>query len=193
MGLFAFSGTTSAMANATPAVQAPVTSIIASAVAPESYTVTMTSYNAVPAQTKADPYITAAGVYSNPEVIAARSRDLADELPFGTVIRVSGPTNPSPDCGYGSVENQIGYRVIADTMNARMHNKIDILLNQDNTVQVGNTDVNPSVALGVCGVSIQVVGHIDLNDIPQTQTALAQMVESTAIAQTIQSSQVALQ
>ena len=37
-----------------------------------SYTVTLTAYNAVPAQTDSNPLETASGAYSNPEVVAAR-------------------------------------------------------------------------------------------------------------------------
>ena len=51
------------------------------------------------------------------------------------------------------------------------------------------TQMNPSKVLGLCnGVSISVVGHIDINDMPQTQQQLAAMVEGMA-----NSSQVAIQ
>ena len=54
------------------------------------YPVTVTAYNAVPEQTDSDPFTTASGAYSNPEVVAARSQDLADKLPFGTIIELEG-------------------------------------------------------------------------------------------------------
>src|SRR5262245_5115403 len=44
----------------------------------ETHTVLMTGYNAVPGQTDGDPHTTASGARSNPEIIAARSRDLAE-------------------------------------------------------------------------------------------------------------------
>ena len=174
IGLFALSGSTGTLANAAPAaVQAPVEPTPTA-----SYSVSMTAYNAVPGQTDSDPTTTASGAYSNPEIVAARSQDLASELPYGTVIRVEAATT-TPNCGYNAVAGQVGYRVIADAMNARMKNRIDILLNQDQTVNVGGEQLNPSRALGLCkGVSISVVGHIDVNDMPQTQDELLKMLEA---------------
>ena len=174
IGLFALSGSTGTLAHAAPAaVQAPVEPTPTA-----SYSVSMTAYNAVPGQTDSDPTTTASGAYSNPEIVAARSQDLASELPYGTVIRVEAATT-TPNCGYNAVAGQVGYRVIADAMNARMKNRIDILLNQDQTVNVGGKQLNPSRALGLCkGVSISVVGHIDVNDMPQTQDELLKMLEA---------------
>jgi 3D (Asp-Asp-Asp) domain-containing protein len=146
---------------------------------PESYSVTLTSYNAVPAQTSPTPWITASGAPSNPEVVAARSRDMAAELPYGTIIAIEGPSpaNQGPSCGYNTVQGLIGYRVIADSMAARMRDKIDVQLNQHDTVPVGGEEINPAVALGACkGVMIQVVGYVDPGNIPQTQAALADLV-----------------
>ena len=115
IGLFALSGSTGTLANAAPAaVQAPVEPTPTA-----SYSVSMTAYNAVPGQTDSDPTTTASGAYSNPEIVAARSQDLASELPYGTVIRVEAATT-TPNCGYNAVAGQVGYRVIADAMNARM-------------------------------------------------------------------------
>ena len=48
-----------------------------------TYSVAMTGYNAVPEQTDSDPTTTASGAYSDPDVVAARSVDLADELQIG--------------------------------------------------------------------------------------------------------------
>src|SRR3989344_6482555 len=77
------------------------------------YAVTLTAYNAVPEQTDGDPLVTASGAYSNPAVVAARSQDLADELPFGTIIELDGPSTSQNNCGYSIVEPIIGYRLIA--------------------------------------------------------------------------------
>jgi 3D (Asp-Asp-Asp) domain-containing protein len=150
------------------------------ATAPESYTVTLTSYNAVPEQTSPTPWITASGAPSNPEVVAARSRDLAKELPYGTIIAIMGPDSDDDDgpyCGYDSVQKLIGYRVIADSMAARMHDKIDVQLDQHDTVPVGGVQINPAVALGACtGVKVQVVGYVNPANIPTTQAGLAALV-----------------
>jgi 3D (Asp-Asp-Asp) domain-containing protein len=149
---------------------------------PPKLSVTLTSYNAVAEQTSSTPWITASGAHSNPQVVAARSRDLAKKLPFGTIIAVLGPSSSDngPYCGYDSVEHLIGYRVIADTMNARMHNKIDVMLDATDTVPLNGRDTNPSVALGACtGVKILVVGHVDTNHIPKTQSELAQVVTNS--------------
>jgi hypothetical protein len=148
-----------------------------------SYTVTLTSYNAVPSQTSPTPWLTASGALSNPQVIAARSRGLASELPFGTIIEVDGPSSSDagPYCGYSAVSNLIGYRVIADTTNARfIAPRIDIQLDQNQKVDYNGQSMNPSVALGACkGVQIKVVGYVDPSHIPQTQAELAALVQSS--------------
>ncbi len=152
--------------------------------APEAnLSVKLTAYNAVPEQTDSDPFTTASGAYSNPEVIAARSRDLAAELPFGTVIAIEAPEK-SHSCGFKTVEHLIGYRVIADTMHERMHNKIDVLFDPGDVVEIGVNGepkklVNPARALGICSVTARVVGKIDVKDIPTTQSELAMRVERT--------------
>lgn len=139
-------------------------------------TVTSTAYNAVPNQTDNSPFITASGAYSNPQVIVARSRDLSKKLPFGTIIAIEKPSLQRT-CGYGAVEKQIGYRVIADTMNADKHNQIDILFNDKNTVRIRGIYENPSIVFGVCDhVTIRIVGHVLIRDIPRTQVQLATYV-----------------
>ncbi|MBA3789343.1 hypothetical protein H0X32_03030 [Patescibacteria group bacterium] len=147
-----------------------------------AYTVTLTSYNAVPEQTSPTPWMTASGAPSNAEVIAARSHDLAQKLPYGTIIAVLGPTSSysGPFCGYKSVQHLIGYRVIADSMNARMHNKVDVQLDQHDTVPFKGLQLNPAIVLGACtGVKIQVVGYVNPQHIPKTQTALAALVDGS--------------
>lgn len=146
-----------------------------------NYAVTLTAYNAVPEQTDSDPFMTASGAYSNHEIVAARSRDLADELPFGTIIKVTGPSAPGNTCGYRTVAPLIGYRVIADTMNARYSDRIDILFSVDSNYRMADGSVkNAGRVLGICGgATVSVVGHIDLappNRIPKTQEELAQYV-----------------
>lgn len=146
-----------------------------------AYTVAMTGYNAVPAQTDNDPTVTASGAYSNPEIVAARSRDLAKELPFGTIIEITGPTGPNKTCGYGVVSSVIGYRVIADTMNARYTNRVDILFStKSNYVLSSGKEKNAATVLGVCkNVGIRVVGHLDMTHpgrLPKTQEDLANLV-----------------
>ncbi|MDE1966401.1 MAG: hypothetical protein KGI41_04145 [Patescibacteria group bacterium] len=141
----------------------------------------MTGYNAVSWQTDADPSVTASGAFSNPEVVAARSHDLAKELPFGTVIAVTGPADKQNSCGFGAVSGLIGYRVIADTMNESMHQHVDILFANDASIPLGGgKSLNASNVLGVCdGVTITVVGRIRMKDIPKTQAELAALVEGT--------------
>ena len=145
--------------------------------------VTLTSYNAVPAQTSATPWMTASGAHTNPEVIAARSHGLASQLPFGTIIAIMGPSSADdgPYCGYSSVAHLIGYRVIADTTNARfIAPRIDVQLDQNDKVNFGGRLINPSVALGSCtGVQVQVVGYVDPLHIPKTQAALAALVNNS--------------
>ena len=151
--------------------------------AAQTYTVSMTAYNAVPGQTDANPFVTASGMASISEVVAARSRDMAAELPFGTVIRVERAGMDTPSCRFSEVEHLIGYRIIADTMHQRWTKKIDILLPTEDKVYVDGRAVNPAVALGVCGgVSITVVGSVDMSDPPTTQAELAAMFAEPSFA-----------
>lgn len=169
MGFFLFSGATMAM----PAhAMAPRMSAL------PNYAVTLTAYNAVPEQTDSDPLITASGAYSNPEIVAARSSDLADELPFGTIIEVIGPSVSNNNCGYKIVAPIIGYRVIADTMNVRYTNRIDILFHTESNYKMADGKTkNAGTILGICdGASIRVVGRVDVNRIPKTQKELAVLV-----------------
>lgn len=144
-----------------------------------NYTVTLTAYNAVPEQTDGSPLETASGAYSNPQIVAARSGNLARELPFGTIIEIDGSNISSKNtCGYGVVAHRIGYRVIADTMNARFSDRIDILFDTAANHTGANGSVkNAATILGICeGVTVRVVGHVNINRIPKTQAALAAVV-----------------
>lgn len=146
-----------------------------------SYTVTLTGYNAVPGQTDDTPFETASGAYSNPEVVAARTLDLADELPFGTIIKVDRAQVLSSDnCGYSIAAPYIGYRVIEDSMNVRLTNRVDILFANDaNHTSPSGRVRNAADALGICkGTVVTVVGFIDINHIPKTQAALVALVKN---------------
>jgi len=134
----------------------------------------MTGYNAVAAQTDGDPHVTAIGVYSEPDVVAARSIDLADDLPYGTVIEVvSHSATTSRNCGMDAVDQHLGLRVIADSMHSRKRNQIDLLFHNEPTVRAGGRLVNPAVAFGICKeVEIRVVGKIDMKNVPRSQSEL---------------------
>lgn len=166
LGLFLLSGATSAntMANLPNIGQE----------APKTYSVAMTGYNAVPEQTDGEPSTTASGAFSNPDIVAARSVDLADELPFGTVIEiVPSEATSTPNCGLSNVEPFLGYRVIADAMNGRKRNQVDILFDSDVSARVGGKRMNPAITLGKCSnVSIRVVGHVDVRKMPKSQIEL---------------------
>ena len=166
MGFFAFSGvgTSTAATWANQALLAPTY---------PSYQVSMTAYNAVPEQTDGDPFTTASGAFSDPDIVAARSVDLADELPFGTVISITQSATSSVKCGLGLVEPLIGLRVVADSMHHRKHNQIDILFDPADTVKVNGKRTNPARAFGVCtDVKIEVVGRIDMKHMPKNQVEL---------------------
>ena len=177
MGLFLWSG-------------ALVAALPASAAAPDlpknfSYTVAMTGYNAVPGQTDDDPTVTASGSYANPEVVAARSRDLKEVLPFGTIIKIEKVGSSTPNCGLHMVAPDIGYRVIADTMHERIRNHVDVLFATDENLAFGDKKMNAANILGSCeGVTITVVGHIDItrpSHLPKTQVELARLVHSSRV------------
>ena len=143
-------------------------------------TVKLTSYNAVPEQTDGDPTVTASGIPSNPEVIAARSHDLASTLPFGTVIALYREADDTPGCQFNKVKHLIGYRIIADTTAARFKKRVDVQLDQTDKVTVDGRRVNPSLAMGVCsGVSVEVIGRLKLSQIPDTQLELRALVRAT--------------
>ncbi len=146
--------------------------------------VTLTAYNAVESQTDADPTTTASGAFSDPDVVAARSQDLADELPFGTVIEiVPDEDSKDPNCGLGLVADRIGYRVIADAMHPRKRDQVDILLPARKDVTVGGRAVNAAVALGLCkDVTIRVVGRVDIDHMPKTQAQLVKAIGKDALA-----------
>lgn len=97
----------------------------------QQHQVTATVYHAVPEQTNSDPLHTASMFkldLSNPykHKIIAVSRDLLDEFPMGTKVRI---------CGTGLYD---GYYVVEDKMNKRWKNKIDILINED--MKIGKWD-----------------------------------------------------
>lgn len=151
-----------------------------------SYAVTLTAYNAVPEQTDSDPFVTASGAYSNPQVVAARSRDLAEELPFGTIVSIEGPAE-GKGCGYSVVRPLVGYRVIADTMNARFTKRVDVLFSDTaNYKMADGSTKNAGVVFGVCeGAKVSVVGKIDItkpSNMPRTQAELAMIVSDVASA-----------
>lgn len=166
-------------AEATAPVSVPAKKITESS----SLNVLLTGYNAVPEQTDSDPSTTASGAFSNPEVIAAVSEDLRyGPLPFGTIIAVEAQSPTGPYCEYEAVKHLIGYRVVADVMNPRWTNMVDILFDSERVVPVrvdGATRlVNPARALGSCGnVTVRIVGTMKIKDIAATQADLAIHVE----------------
>lgn len=152
-------------------------------------TVKMTAYNALPGQTDSTPDRTSIGAYTNPDIIAARSKDLADELPYGTVIEVVPVATSSPrdvNCGREFVHEKIGLRVIGDAMNPRITNTVDILLDHNELVSVNGKKRNPAKAFGMCkNVTIKIVGKIDVKNvkkIPKTQDELKLALEVSDIS-----------
>ena len=186
MGLFTFTGTPAMptpdmalLATASPAAQE-----VPAAVEIPQISVLATAYNPVPEQTNENPLITASGFPSNSEIVAARSRDLSDQLPFGTIIAIEAPENKNNNCGFEAVSDQIGYRVILDTMHARKRQQVDVMFDQANVVEIGNKMRNPAEVLGMCeGVTVKVVGHVDLKHVPTTQLELVRLVEGNKLAQ----------
>jgi len=176
MGFFLLTGTGSASAFGRAPAPTP-------APQPQVYSVSMTGYNAVPEQTDSEPFMTASGAYADPDIVAARSVDLADKLPYGTVIEVDSASSTSSDCGLSAVSPLVGLRVIADSMNSRKRDQIDILFHIDSSVVALGRRTNAATALGVCSdVSIRVVGHIDIAKMPQSQSELAEMIGQTPLA-----------
>lgn len=189
-GFFVWSSVASSSVLTTQTVQEPLPEPVAQvATAPaKTVPVRVTGYNAVPEQTDSDPFTTASGAYSNPEIVAAVSRDLLRDLPFGTVIAIEASDKLSgPYCGWDLVEHLVGYRVVADTMNARHSGRVDILFPEDALVNVrvdgGIKKVNAAKALASCGgIKVSVVGKVAIKDIPETQVQLAAMVDQTLAA-----------
>ncbi|MEN9561318.1 MAG: hypothetical protein RIQ56_591 [Candidatus Parcubacteria bacterium] len=176
-GFFVFSGV-GGFATSTPETQ----------IAPpeptyKSYTVSMTGYNAVPEQTDDTPFQTSIGAYTNPEIIVARSKDLADELPYGTVIRIS-QAEVKHGCEYELVEEYIGLRVVADAMHPRKRNQIDVLLDTKPIINSKTRKLNAAQALGYCreNIVIEVIGKIDTRAMPKSQKELKDMMGVNALA-----------
>ncbi|MFA6503159.1 MAG: hypothetical protein WCT45_02805 [Candidatus Paceibacterota bacterium] len=148
----------------------------------QSRPVTVTAYNAVAGQTDETPLETASGAYSNPEIVAARSANLAKELPFGTIIELDGSDIAKDNtCGFSVVAPIIGYRVIEDSMNSRYTDRIDVLLSNETTLTKSDgSAMNAAHVLGICkGVTYRVVGYVDINHIPKTQADLARLVHGS--------------
>ena len=177
MGAFVLTGLAGsplAVASTTNPIQVPTN---------PSYTVSLTGYNAVAAQTDSDPSMTASGAYSNPDVIVARSKDLAEELPFGTIISISPTTRSNPSCGLNAVSDYVGYRVVADAMHPRKRHQIDIMFDDQASMRVGGKILNPARVLGICkDITITVVGFVDINKIPDNQTQLRALVGAQTLA-----------
>ena len=80
----------------------------------------------------------------------------------------------------------IGYRVIADTMNARYTDRIDILFSTESNYALANGSVkNAGIVLGICeGITVRVVGQVAIQRIPKTQAELAAIIngKSNALA-----------
>src|SRR3989338_6823797 len=174
MGFLLFPGGTAALPARVPPPTVPVR---------RAYAVPLPAYNAVREQTDSEPLVTASGAYSNPEVVAARSQDLAAELPFGTIIEIDGTAAAKRSCGYDIVKPLIGYRVIADTMHARYTDRIDILFStKSNYTLAGGSVKNAGIVLGICnGAAVRVVGRVAVNRIPETQAELAALVKGGTI------------
>jgi 3D (Asp-Asp-Asp) domain-containing protein len=157
------------------------------AAAERTVLVSITGYNAVPEQTDSDPYTTAWGIHSNPEIVAAVSQDLRRAMPFGTVVILEAENPTGRHCGYDKVKHLIGYRVVADTMNARHTDRMDILFDTDADVEYASHEstrmVNAAKVLASCGnITARVVGKLDIKEIPKTQAELAMRVEQTLAA-----------
>jgi len=172
MGIFLLSGVTLTIPASASAPTVPVL---------PSYPVTLTAYNAVPWQTDNDPFMTSSGLYSNPEIIVARSQDLVNELPFGTIIEIDGPSFPANSCGFNVVKPIVGYRIVADSMNARYTDRIDVLFDTGSNYTLADGRVkNAGTILGICNDSVvRVVGFIDISHlerVPETQAELEALV-----------------
>ena len=85
-------------------------------------------------------------------------------FPFGTIIEIDGTNALKEDCGYNVVAPLVGYRVIADSMNVRYTDRIDILLHtKANYATTDKGMKNAAQILGICkGVTIRVVGYVDI-------------------------------
>ena len=178
MGFLLFSGTSSI------GTLQKLGGMLSSLPAGQVYSVSVTGYNAVADQTDSEPFITASGAYSNPDIVVARSVDLADELPFGTVIEIApSAATSTPNCGLSVIGPFIGLRVVADSMNPRKRNQIDILFDSDVSERVGGKHMNPATTLGFCkDVDIRVVGRVNIAKMPRSQIELAGAIGQAKLA-----------
>ena len=89
--------------------------------APTTLNVTATAYTSHPSQTDSTPFITATGARTRLGVIAV-SRDLLDDLPYGSRVKLQDLS------GGGRFNRLFSDRVfvVEDTMHARWRNRIDV-------------------------------------------------------------------
>ena len=150
----------------------------------QEYSVSMTGYEAVVGQTDDTPFITSSGLRVNPEVGAAASRDLLKkDLPYGTIIQlVPGAAElATGGCELPDVKDYIQYRVITDTMHQKHTEHVDILFSPEDRVKIGSNTLSIARAIGWCNdVSIRVVGHVDMKNVPETQKELKAIVAKQA-------------
>ena len=169
-GFLVWSGASTGALQVSSQVSAPGNTAVS-----EVYSVKLTGYNAVPEQTDSDPNTTASGAKSNYETIVARSRDMAEIFPYGTIISLETPKGDK-SCGFKEVEHLVGYRVVADTMHERKRRQMDIMFNMADVVSLGGKPTNPAVVVGVCDITVRIVGKVAIKDIPKTQAELALLV-----------------
>ena len=87
-----------------------------------TFEVEMTAYTSVASQTDATPNLTASGAEAGPGTAAA-SRDLLERLPYGSQVEVVAVSGEG--CSGWVPETPL---TVADTMNARTKNHLDVWL-----------------------------------------------------------------
>lgn len=98
-------------------------------IANPSFTVRATGYNSFAGQTDASPHVTATGAVTRTGIIAVSRDLLADDIPYGSLVRIRDLGNFYNGRNAGRFQSLLdsqGLFVVEDTMHARKTNQVDV-------------------------------------------------------------------
>ncbi|MEM7738278.1 MAG: hypothetical protein AAF267_21080 [Deinococcota bacterium] len=94
-----------------------------------AYTVRATGYNSLAAQTDSTPFITATGATTGVGIIAVSRDLLAEDIPYGSLVRLKDLGNYYNGRGLGKHQDFLDDQdlfIVEDTLHQRKENQIDV-------------------------------------------------------------------
>ncbi|MEM6428562.1 MAG: hypothetical protein AAF708_04920 [Deinococcota bacterium] len=94
-----------------------------------TYTVRATGYNSLAAQTDSTPFITATGATTRVGIIAVSRDLLAEDIPYGSLVRLTDLGNYYDGRGQGKHQDFLDEQdtfIVEDTLHQRKENQIDV-------------------------------------------------------------------